>query len=370
MSRKCIFHIPNALDKNWASASQIRPKKMKEAFESIGYEVDTVWGTARERKQAIKKIERNIRKGVKYDFLYSESSTTPTLLTERHHLPTHPFLDFSFFSFVKKHGIKIGLFYRDMYWKFPIYRESVKGIKYQAAILMYKYDLHKYKQLLTKFYMPTAYCTKYVKRDIAVELVDYLPPACEKHKNFISPAKESSRLNLLYIGGLGNQYKIHKVFEAVNEMKTIYLTVCCREAEWKAVQPEYQAFMGNNIKIVHKKGKELEDLYKAADICLSFFETDAYREMAMPFKIFEYLSYGKPIISSSGTAAGLFVKKNGIGWTIDYTKEALVELLSYLCEHPEKIKKRQELCIEKIQENTWEKRAEKVARDLKYYGKG
>ena len=108
MEKRCIFHIPNYLDPNRASASQIRPKKMMNAFEQIGYKVDIVQGYGRNRKRIIEEIKRNIDNGVKYEFLYSESSTAPTLLTEKHHFPTYPFLDFGFFKYIKDHGIKIG----------------------------------------------------------------------------------------------------------------------------------------------------------------------------------------------------------------------------------------------------------------------
>lgn len=365
MGKRCIFHIPIALDENRVSPSHIRPKKMKKAFENIGYEVDVVWGTASERARAIKNIKQNIRNGVKYDFMYSESSTMPTLLTERHHLPSHPLLDFSFFSFVKKHGVKIGLFYRDVYWKFPIYKENVKGIKRQAAILMYRYDLYKYNRLLSKLYVPTLYVKKYIEKNIKAEFIDSLPPACERHEGINDIVKNSDSLKLLYIGGIGNQYKMHMLFEAVSDIKSIYLTVCCRESEWEKVLPEYSPYMSENIKIVHKKGDELEELYKDADICLTYFESDLYREMAMPFKTFEYMSYGKPIISSNRTAVGEFVEDTGIGWSIDYSKEALTDLLIFLQEHPEVIRQKRIVCIEKLEDNTWEKRAEKVALDLK-----
>ena len=123
--KKCIFHIPNSLEGNYGS--HVRPQKMMQAFKDIGYDVDVVMGYGKERKQSIKKIKKNIRAGMKYDFMYSESSTMPTLLTEKNHLPLYPLLDFSFFRFCKKNGIRIGLFYRDIYWKFQIYKESVRG---------------------------------------------------------------------------------------------------------------------------------------------------------------------------------------------------------------------------------------------------
>ena len=115
---KIIFHIPMKIDRTRVSASQIRPFKIIHAFKVSGYDIDIVEGYGAERRQQIAEIKRNVRRGVKYDFLYSESSTMPTLLTEKNHLPLYPFLDFSFFAFCKKHRIKIGLFYRDIYWCF------------------------------------------------------------------------------------------------------------------------------------------------------------------------------------------------------------------------------------------------------------
>lgn len=40
--KRIIFHLPNKIDKNRFSASQIRPMKIIEAFKNIGYEVDLI----------------------------------------------------------------------------------------------------------------------------------------------------------------------------------------------------------------------------------------------------------------------------------------------------------------------------------------
>lgn len=80
-------------------------------------------------KKSINKIKSLIEAGEKFDFCYSESSTMPTLLTEKNHLPSHPFLDFSFFKYLKKNNIKIGLFYRDIHWMFDFYGKGLNPIK-------------------------------------------------------------------------------------------------------------------------------------------------------------------------------------------------------------------------------------------------
>ena len=122
--KNMIFHIPMQIDPKMQSGSQVRPHNMIQAFKNIGYNVDVVMGYVKNRKKQIAKIKENINNGVKYDFLYSESSTMPTTLTEKNHLPIAPFLDFDFFKFCKQYGIKIGLFYRDIHWKFEQYKKQ------------------------------------------------------------------------------------------------------------------------------------------------------------------------------------------------------------------------------------------------------
>jgi len=128
---------------------------MLQAFRDIGYEVDVISGHAAQRKTAINTIKHKIQTGQIYDFVYSESTTMPTLLTEPHHLPLHPIVDFGFFSFCQKNNIPIGLFYRDVYWVFSEYSRSLPFYKAMLAKLFYLYDLVKYNKLINKIYLPS-----------------------------------------------------------------------------------------------------------------------------------------------------------------------------------------------------------------------
>lgn len=365
MEKRCIFHIPDYLDPNRASASQIRPKKMMKAFEQIGYKVDIVQGYGKDRKRKIKEIKRNIDNGVKYEFLYSESSTTPTLLTEKHHFPIYPFLDFGFFRYIKRHGIKIGLFYRDIYWKFPGYKRMVKGIKYKTAVFMYRYDLKKYRKLLDRFYIPTKKMYQYLEKEIPRGLTDILPSGCEYNKEQSRETqKENKMLTLLYVGGLGGQYRIHKVLEAVSETPEVKLLLCCREDDWEQEKEHYEKYIRKNIQICHEKGEGLEELYKKADIGLVYFDFDRYMEIAMPYKVFEYLGHGIPMIASDQLAVGEFVKEKNIGWTIEYDANILKKLLLEIKNNYDEILEKREKCRLEIKKNTWIQRAKKVERDL------
>lgn len=364
--KRCIVHIPNNIDKRALSGSQIRPLKMIQAFRDNGYIVDVIMGYGSERKKQIDKLKSNIEIGIKYDFLYSESSTMPTLLTEKDHIPRYPFLDFGFFSFCKKHNIKIGLFYRDVQWKFPFYRESVSLVKRFISIPMYRYDLWKYKNLLDVFYLPTGQMKTYLSEcPELLQKAKILMPGCDEKDN-MKLKSESKRegINLFYVGGIVGIYDIQNFMRAVSGLENINVIICCRQPEWEKIKEEYQQYLTNNIKIVHASGKELEKYYEWADICSVLGGTGEYFSMAMPVKVFEYLAKNKPMLGVKGSASGNLIEDENIGWVTEYTVEEIRQCLMDIVRCPETIfqkKKNQEVFYEK---NTWKARAKQVINEL------
>ncbi len=352
-----IFHIPMKIDRERASASQIRPLRLIEAFKECGYIVDVVQGYGAERRKQIAKIKRSIREGMRYDFLYSESSTMPTLLTEKNHLPLYPFLDFSFFSFCKKYGIKIGLFYRDVYWCF---RRGKRDCKQKVADYFYRYDLKKYERLVDVLFLPSKEMLKYIPFHFTNE-VGELPPGLRLHDGVDVRYNKSECVNLLYVGGIGCHYDLKMIFSAVAEVPGIRFTVCCRRDEWEAVKGEYVPVLSERVEIVHESGKELEDLYCRADLFCLFMKPQEYRSFAVPFKLFEAIGYGCPVLASEGTWVSCFVKNDGIGFSCKYDMIELKRLLTEIVNGSDELL----LCRERIRkvalENTWQARCREIA---------
>lgn len=360
-----IYHHPLPLDENATSASGIRPLKMLSAFKALGYKVDLVTGYSADRKICINKIKENISHGKKYDFVYSESSTMPTILTDTHHLPLHPFMDWLFFKFCKKNGIKIGLFYRDIYWAFESYGKGLAFGKIAVAKTSYYIDLLVYKSTLCKLYLPSLNMAKYVPL-VGPSLFDSLPPGHDimtlndKRMYYHS---QRGKTKIFYVGGLSDHYKMHTMFDVLRKRDDIELTICTRSSEWQLVKSEYSP-VPDTIKVVHKIGAEMKALMESADLLSIFVEPQEYWEFAAPVKLYEYLGYSKPIIASKGTLSGDFVSINNVGWAIEYNEHELNRLFDEIIGSPEGVASISENIRSVAANHTWLARAQKVVKDL------
>lgn len=367
----CIFHVPNYIDKRVVSGSQVRPLKMLQAFRNIGYEVDYVMGYGKERKSQIECIKENISKGRKYEFLYSESSTMPTLLTEKNHLPRYPFLDFGFMEYCKSHGIKIGLFYRDIHWKFKKYKEDVAWYKRLVSVPMYKYDLKKYRKLVDVLYLPSEKMKEEI-RELSNLNIEILPPGAVENRDIIegrekyfSEKKNNNLLKIFYVGGISGIYDLTGIFRAVKLNSNVYITVCCRLDEWEIEKERYAPVLSERVKIVHDSGDNLKQYYMDSDICACYFPLSKYMQFAVPIKLFEYTGYVTPVIATKGSEAGRFLEKWNSGFVINYGEKEINNLIEQLQIKSDILYDKHYAAIKCLEMNTWEQRAMQVEKDLK-----
>ena len=355
-----IFHHPLPINEHATSASGIRPLNMLEAFKKLGYEVIAVTGYGKDRKQQIKILKKRIIDGEKFDFIYSESSTQPTLLTEKNHLPLYPFLDFSFFKFCKKQGIKIALFYRDIYWLFPDYGKDLSFIKKNIAKLFYLYDLYKYNALIDIVYLPSVKMKNYIPY-IEKRKFSELPPGHKKDSISYTNIPED-KLELIYVGGIGSHYRLFELFKGLQGLQDVHCTICTRKEEWESVRSMYPDL--DNVTVVYRSGKELEELYSGAHIALLYVEPQEYRSFAAPVKLYEYIGEGKAIIVSKKTLSGDFVNKYDIGWSIEYDANTFRELLQFLVDKPSMLVEKRKNIKKIFTHHNWKARAEQVVKDL------
>jgi len=361
-NKRIIFHLPDYIDfDNPKSGSHKRPQKIVSAFKELGFVVDVVTGYGKQRKISITKIKQNVKNGCNYLFLYSESSTSPTLLTERNHIPLYPFLDFNFFNYCKKNNIPVGLFYRDIQWCFEFY--DINYFKRIVAKIFYFYDLYQYNRHVDVIYLPSKKMIDYIPLRLMNKLHE-LPPGSELFNFELKETLSDNKLTILYVGGLGKLYDIELLFKVVSKNSLFRLIVCTRENEWVENKYKYENYLSGNVFVVHKSNEELIDLYKEADLVSLFVNPIEYWQFVMPIKMFEYLSFKKPIICSNNILPSEFILNNNIGWSVEYSSEKLEELLLRILNDKNEICNKVKSIDKVLLQNTWLSRCNFIVETL------
>jgi glycosyltransferase involved in cell wall biosynthesis len=255
----------------------------------------------------------------------------------------------------------VGLFYRDIYWKFPQFETGLSRLKLSAARYFYRADLRAYLNSVDTLFLPSRRMAKYLPEENQSQVAPSPPGATLR-----APAKRMSSkpLSLLYVGGIGYGYQLHKCVSAVTLVPDTHLIICTREAEWSEHQNSYNIESNVRVEVVHKSAHSLDDLYASADICVLFLKVDEYRDFAAPVKLYEYLGAGKPVIVSEGCLAAEIIKQTGAGWVVEYDELALSNLLIYLSNNPQEVHAKSQIAISLGKKQTWVSRARIIANHL------
>jgi len=364
--KRCIYHYPNPISAAPGVGSALRPKRMLEALRAIGYEVEEVTGYSRERKEKIEAVRRNIRNGVKYDFVYSESVNDPTAMADRDHIPRHPFMDFSFLAFCKENDIPTGLFYRDMHWRFPFYRDSVSWWKRAILVPMFRRDLRSYRRVLSLIYYPSEAIHSYVMEDFPFRT---LPPGGRRQEEILTHKRARQpvpgELHVLYVGSItGGVYDIRNLCSAVKDALGVYLTICTPQVQWETAREQYAPVLCDRVRVVHRSSDQLAELYDRSDVFACCLQSNPYTDLAMPIKVPESICCGTPVIITETIAAADLIRQEQCGWPVAGTARAMAELLVYLRDHPEEVAAKTMNTVNASVRHTWEARARQVAEDL------
>jgi hypothetical protein len=356
-----IFHHPLPVRPGGTSGSSVRPYRMLEAFRAVGYEVEGVVGFGPERARAIARVREQLRKGRRFDFAYAESSTMPTPLTDPHHVPVRPWMDYAFFRDLARHGVPLGVFYRDVYWRFDHYRREVPWHKRAVSVPFYRHEWQQYRRSVRHLFLPSLEMLTALPTPWPLSRVSALPPG------WTGPAAESQwtagddTLPLFYVGGVAPPtYDLRPMVDTVARSNGIRLTLCCRPDEWRKHAREYPNVDADRVRVVHAHGEALKPLYDGAAAFLLFRRPDGYLDFAVPVKLFEALGHGLPVITSAGTGAARFVEEEGIGWVVRDEVE-LQALFARLRERPEDLERVRANVRTVRERHTWEARTRTVA---------
>lgn len=360
--KEMIFYYPSKASMAEDSGEKIRPLSIILAFEEIGFKVHKVIGDVVERKKIINNLKKGILLGkIKPAFVYIESTNLPLpLSTAGQKIPSFC-LDLNFLYWIKRRGVRISLFYRDIYWKFDHWWKRQGIIRGCLIWPFYYYELYQYVKIADLIFCPSAEFREIIHKFRKSSQCALLPPGCTIHSDLPLP-KFNTFLNLFYVGGCRPPiYDLSVLLIACKKLKKyVHLTICTRREEWIKSRWFYEGCLGNNVRIVHETGLALKERYLSSHISMMAINKDEYRALMMPLKLFEAIGYNRPIIAGAKSAAGRFVKENGIGWVTNEDVKGLTKTLEMIRQFSMFSQVVQN--IKRIQpEHTWQARAISIA---------
>lgn len=311
--QRVVFHVPFRL--GYAiSGGGIRPGKMIAAFEQLGYAVDVISGNKAQRMEAMAQITERIKRGADYAFCYAESSVLPTMLTEKDNKPFYPFVDFDFFAMLKAHGIKCGLFYRDIFWKFKYFTKKLSTASKLWRRCFYHLDFHYYDKVLDVLFLPSTKLCYLLPKKLHARATD-LPPGHDMTATVerVHPASPED-LRILYVGGVSQP--VYDLTPILIMGKQCRVTICTRKEEWPKWRDVYGS-LADNVTVVHLFGEELKRAYSEHNMATVALKNFEYLNFAMPNKMFEAIGHNIPLLATTGTMMGDFIADNSLGWTMN-----------------------------------------------------
>jgi len=367
-----IFHAPFPLQPDRVAASMLRPLAMRRAFADLGYRVMNVTGYAAQRRRAMTRVRAALAAGARIEFVYSENATIPNALTEPRHLPVHPLLDAAFFRHCRRSGVPVGVFYRDVYWRFPRFREGINPVLEAGLQAAYRSELMAFERVGLHLFLPSQAMARHVPHVDPVRM-SALPPGApdvaatrrDSDGRDDGGDEDGKELELLFVGVLQDNYRLDACLRAVSATPGTRVTLCVRQETWETSRDHYAPLLpAGRAQVVHRSGVELEPLYRRADLGVLFTEPNPYWDFAVPYKLYEYLAHELPVIAVRGTQTGRLVEEMGIGWVLSYDAGALGDLLRHLREAPEEIEAVRRRMREVLPDQTWQARARTVVQVL------
>lgn len=368
-----VFHYPLEVDWSNQSGSTLRPRKMIEAFKLIGFDVINMFGPADLRRQIQKSVVASVRSGERVDFVYMETPNIPITISSRKHWPPTPFLDFGFLRRMKSLGVPIGVFIRDLFWRFDYYSSVVPLHKRMILRPLFCYDYQQIANVADVVFVPSLSMQNYLPSSFCGKRIIELPPGADPYQAVVSAKENDDAFTVIYVGGVAPPvHDISPLLEATALLRhdtRLQFLICCYGDDWKHwesyyIEHGFSPEKAANVSFVHLWGEGIHELYTKADLSVMISKPCDYLDIAMPIKVFEALGYGMPMIANEGTPFGRFVEDNGIGWAVKPTGQEVATLIMTCVRDRSQLAMKRDQIAKIADMHTWEARARRASEIL------
>ena len=343
------------------SGSGVRPTAMYRAFLERGWEVHLLSGycgrgEGKQRKAEVRKAVAWMREN-RPAFCYIESSTYPIM----YHC------DYALIRLLRREGIPTAYFYRDFYRWFPKLfprRQSLVNSLKEAYLDILQWWTDRVLQNVDIVYFPDKSTARY----FPYRHMKALPPAGQL--TTVSPDSAfppDGPATAIYVGAVSAIYgspMLMEAFSILNKDGVRYpLILVCREGEFEKAFPNYS--IPAWLEIHHASDKELESFYARASLGLLTLQPNEYTQMAVGTKLFQYISYGLPVLSTDTAAMKSLIEENAFGRTAPYDVQAFAAAAKALLDDAEALRRFRQSALKSLTEkHLWVHRVDQIAADL------
>lgn len=268
-------------------------------------------------------------------------------------------IDYVFLNNLKRRGARIFPFIRDLYWKFPETLSTTDPYRRRWLDNWYKKcekEIDWYLNNASGLFFPS-------KR--MAELIDFP----EKHvlRPGGAPSRVSSRelpqdKNVVFIGALSERTGVCTLLESMEYLHNRHPDARC-------------IIMGSGDKSIIEKWRKrgwvafriasywdmpniMSDVYIAA---IPWSASFVHNNLTIPLKLFDYMSFGRPIVATNCKVMAQFIKKNKIGVITNDDPRSFADGLAKLMDDRNLACKMGMNAIRAIEnKHSWEHRAEKL----------
>lgn len=352
---KVLYIVLNDLNRK-DSGSGVRPNCMLNAFLERGHEVYVLSGSqdikdGKARREAVQKARQWVKENTP-DFCYIESSTYPIMHS----------CDYRLIRYLARKKIPTSYFYRDIYRILPNQvskREGLKNrIKEWGLSLLQKYTDHVLHKI-DVVYFPSERFTNYFR----YKRMELLPPAGE----LCFPETFADTNTCLYAGGVSPFYGFPLMMDAfrlLNKDGVRYkLILVCREKEFRQVYCEKE--LPPWLEVHHVSGDDLVALYRRSDIGLLALHDTEYANLCIGIKLFQYVGYGLPVVSTNVYTMGKIITENGFGEVAEETAEAYAAAIAGMLSDRDRLNHYRRTMKKNMEEkHLWVHRVDKIVEDM------
>ncbi|MFP7733895.1 glycosyltransferase [Priestia aryabhattai] len=334
------------------SGPTVRSLEILKEMNLLHSNLDVIRGKSpRERLEKFKALDSNNR----YDFCYIELKVGVTRYYDTMLL----------LSLKRKFkNLKIGMYYRDMYWGYGI--QVSKGyLKNLLVPIANKYHLKFLSNIAdVMFGQSKSFCEemkKFVSGDCELKIIS---PGCEN----INVPKENPS-GVIYVGEIdevfsGVELLIESMF-LVNQIKHVPLYLVCRKHEYDQsllLQKANEKYEWLNIE--HHTKETIGSVYSKASLAIIPRYKNDYTKLCLPIKLFEYITYELPIIAVRHGEVSNFIEDHNIGYVTPPDANEISENVLKLIEESMLNQKMIENLKSAKRKNSWNQRVHQITKVL------